>query len=399
MSTRVETIRTARVGALFGVALSLAGCQSRPIAASSPPPAGPLVTQQFSIPTAIPLPTQAPLPTAPQPQPTSQPEPEVEQPAVQPPTLLDLKPGDHLELVADLAIPRSDFGVRLAFSPDELLLLHSGFGLAIQRFDLLHNQPLDDLIGFELMSPLTISVSSDGSAVAADDGAQVRVWNSQTGQLTSALPLPPISTLASAGFYRDQLYYVADYHGNVLVWDPNNWDRVTQFQYPGLVDAAILSPNGDAIALQDHADRSQITVYDLNGTARQVVRVEGQYPELLSVSPSGDRILLHVDYGLPSEGVMVVSASSGETLLELSLLNFRHFSVSSGWELLAAAGVDNELRLYSLPDGEMLLSQQLGVSRTMSLQMSPATQYLGLFAIKEPGQGGAIQVWGVASGD
>ncbi len=392
MFARVEAIRTSWVGAVIGVGLMLVGCNSRPTAPPAPSPA----VQQFSIPTAIPLATQVSLQITPQPQPTSQPEPVVEQPAIRPPTLLDLKPGDQLELVADLAIPRSDFGVRLAFSPDGHLLLHSGGGLAIQRFDLLSNRRIDDLIGFELMSPLTISVSSDGSAVAADDGSQVRVWNSQTGQLTSALPLPPISTLASAGFYRDQLFYAVDYHGNVLVWDPNNWDRVAQFRYPGLVDAAMLSPNGDAIALQDHADRTQIAVYDLDGTERQVIRVQAQYPELLSVSPEGDRLLLHVDYGLPSEGVLVVSASTGETLLELSLLNFRRFAVSSDWQLLAAIGVDNELRLYSLPEGELLLSQQLGVTRTMSLEMSPAAEYLGLFAIKEPGQGGAIQVWGPA---
>lgn len=401
----METIRSAFIRPLCAacaIAVLLAGCQSRATALPEVPPAD---QPAPSIPTAIPLPTPvAPIATA-RPDPTAATELEgqseaqtaASEPLVEQPSLLDLQQGDQLELVADLAIPRSDFGVRLAFSPNGQLLLHSGAGLAIQRFDLLHNQPMDDLLGFELMSPLTISVSSDGAVVAADDGSQVRLWNSQTGQLTSALPLPPISALASAGFHGNRLYYTVDFNGNVLVWDPQSWGQLTQFSYSGRVEAAVLYPNGEALALQDR-DRNLISVFDIDGSPVHTVSFEGTNPRLLSVSPDGSRFLLHLNYGSPEEGVAVISAETGRPELKLDLLNFRHFAVSFNWTLLAAVGVDNELRLYSLPEGRLVLSQPLEVARTMSLQMSPSAQYLGLFAIKQPGQGGAIQVWGAGTG-
>lgn len=385
----------------------LAACQARPASVSEAPADQAVILSQAdqAIPTALPLQTFIAPTEAPQAQPhvaaplSTEGPVEAEVPAdpsveTGPTTLLDLAPGDQLKLLAEIAVPRSDFGVRLAFSPSDHMLLHSGSGLMIQRFDLLNGLAAPDLTGFENMSPLSISVSPDGSQVVADDGAQVWVWNSQSGQIVNALPLPPISTVANAGYIQDQLFYVVDYHGNVLVWDPHNWGRVAQFQYPGLVDTAMLFPNGEAIAIQDHADRTKIAVYGLDGNKQQVIHVAGEDPRLLSVSPSGDRFLLHVNYGLPSEGVEVVSASTGETLLDLGLLNYREFAVSSDWQLLAAAGVADELRLYSLPSSELLLSQPLDLSQTISLSFSPNAAYLALFGTNANGNGGDIQVWG-----
>lgn len=377
--------------------LLLSACLSKP----QPAPRSELQSEPdqptFSIPTAIPLQTPiAPAATLPPPAPIPATEPAelaVEPSAERAATLLDLAPGDGLQLVADLPVPRTDFGVRLAFSPDGHMLLHSGGGMLIQRYDLDHNRPAGDLTGFQFMSPLTISVSSDGSAVAADDGSQIRLWNSQTGEQLNPLELPPISALTNAGFYGDRLYYTVDYQGNVLIWDPQNWGQITRFSYPGRVDGAVLYPDGDSIALLDR-DRNLISIFDVDGTPLRAVEFEGVDPRLVSISPTGDRFLLHVDYGLPSEGVAVISAETGQTEYRLDLLNFRHFAVSADWQLLAAAGVDNELRLYSLPTGEHLVSQSLGAGQTRLLRMAPNSEYLGLFTIMDLGQGGAIQVWG-----
>lgn len=397
--------RTRLLGATCLLASALAACG---VQTTAPPAPRSSDQGAFQIPTAIPLNTPAAdLATAAPPNaPTAAPPTAVRQAPQQPeapqptplvegvaPSLLELGPGDQIKLVTEIPIPRTDFGVRLAFSPAGNMLLHSGGGLTIQRYDLLRNQPASALTGFELMSPLTISISPDGLAVAADDGAQIRVWDYQTGQLTTALPLPPISALASAGFFRDQLYFTVDFSGNVLIWDPRSWGQITQFSYPGRIEAAVLFPDGSAIALQDR-DQNRISVYDTDGNLRHSVSFEGSNAKLLSVSPNGDRFLLHTNYGSPSEGVRVISAETGDPQVVLDLLNFRQFAVSADWQLLAASGVDNELRLYSLPAGDLLLAQDLGVRRTMSLQLSPAAEYLGVFAIREPGQGGAIQVWG-----
>ncbi len=401
MSVRVETIEVRPIrliGAACAVAI-LAACQTELPKADDNLALDQAAELAAAIPTALPIATfAARVPTLPadpvQPPPAvATAEPQADEPA----SLLRLELGDQLRLVADIPIPRTDFGVRLAFSPQGDMLLHSGGGLIIQRYDLLHQLPATDLTGFELMSPLTISISPDGSAIAADDESHVLVWDNQTGELLNVLPLPPISALASAGFLQDQLYYTVDYNGNVLVWDPHNWGQITQFSYPGRIEAAAAFPNGEGIALQDR-EHNRITVFDLRGNQLQTIEFQGEAGRLLSVSPTGDRFLLYLDYGLPTEGVAIISAETGEVQLRLELLNFRRFAVSSDWNLLAAVGVSNELRMFSLPDGRLLLSQPLNVSRAISLSMSPDDEYLGLYAIKEPGQGGAIQVWAAEPG-
>jgi hypothetical protein len=352
---------------------------------------------EFTIPTAIPLATLV--------APTSEPEPEAASPiqALTDPvevlsrpidrTLAGLEPGQQLQLLEEIPIPRIDFGIRLAFSPVGEVLLHTGTGLRIAQFDLATSQPISELTGFEFMSPLTISISPDGASVAADDGAQVRVWDSASGQLLGALNLPPVSALANAGFHADGLYFTVDFNGNVVIWDPRSWNETTRFSHPGRIESGILFPGGDAIALQDR-DQNRISIYDLTGAEIGVTSFVGENARMLSVSPNGDRFLLHVDYGLPTERVEVVSADTGESMLNLPLLNFRRFAVSSDWSLLAAIGVMNELRLFELPGGSLLLSQQLGVRQTLGLEISPSGNYLGLIARSDQNGDGIIQVWG-----
>ncbi|MEK6588041.1 MAG: hypothetical protein AABY97_04275, partial [Chloroflexota bacterium] len=150
--------------------------------------------------------------------------------------------------------------------------------------------------------------------------------------------------------------------------------------------------------LQDRRQQ-EIGIFDLQGTRLGTIPIERENDLLLSISPNGDRFLLHVDYGFPTEGIRIVDVASGEALLDLPLLNFRQFAVSSDWSLLAAVGVQNELRLYRLPGGELLLAQPLGVARTLGVSMSPNGAYLAFYVFKGGDQGAAIQVWGRGSSD
>ena len=107
------------------------------------------------------------------------------------------------------------------------------------------------------------------------------------------------------------------------------------------------------------------------------IRMKDPYAQLLYGSSEADRILLHVNRGLPSEGIKILRIATGETELELVLLNFRYFAISNEWDLLAAMDVFNRLRIYSLPDGELLLEQKLeGVVRTLGLAISPDGSHL-----------------------
>ena len=40
--------------------------------------------------------------------------------------------------------------------------------------------------------------------------------------------------------------------------------------------------------------------------------------------------MLHVNRGLPSEGIKILSVETGEVELELPLLNYRYFAISDG---------------------------------------------------------------------
>jgi WD40 repeat protein len=219
------------------------------------------------------------------------------------------------------------------------------------------------------------------------------VWDQASGQLLSALDLPPVSSLANAGFHSDRLFYTLDFNGNVVIWDPRGWNETIRFSYPGRIESGMLFPDGQAIALQDRK-KNQISIYDLTGAEIRITKFVGENAHLLSISPDGDRFMLHVDLGLPSERVEMISADSGATLLELPLLNFRRFAISDEWDLLAAIGVSSELRLFELPDGRQLLSQQVDLRQTLGLEISPSGEYLGLVGRSVQDGGGVIQVWG-----
>ena len=387
--------------ALTAAALALIGCAKPELAAI---PTAPAAVAQAAIapPTVLPA-ASAPLPITAATQRVALPiqalpsqEAELTPPAGR--SLLDIQPDETLQLLADIPIPRTDFGVRMAFSPSSDVLLHNGAGLLIQRFDLVRNQPLPALTGIEVFSPFTISVSPDGSVIVADDGSQMHIWSSGSGEQLNSLLLPPIGARVTAGFHADEFFFAADTSGNVLVWDPHNWGEIGRFSYPGRIASGVLFPDGKKIALQDQT-KSEIAILDLQGIRLGRVPIEGDNDRLLSISPAGDRFLLHVGYGYPTEGVRIIEVETGQTVLDLPLLNFRQFAVSSDWSLLAAVGVQNELRLYRLPGGELLLAQPLGVARTLGVSMSPNGAYLAFYVFKGGDQGAAIQVWGRGSSD
>jgi len=299
-----------------------------------------------------------------------------------------------LLLQAEIPIVRSDFGVRFAFSPTKDVLLHSGAGMQIQRIDWETSQSLDEISGFENFPPFTISLSPDGATIVADDGPMIRVWDSQSGAPVEQLQLSPISTIVNAGFQGEDVYFAVDYYGNVALWDSNGWGEISRFSSPGRIDSGLLFPSGNAVALQDR-DRHEILILDLEGQNIGTVPLREEMAEMLYGSPSADRIMMHVNRGLASEGIQVLSVETGEPELEIPLLNYRYFAVSTEWDLLAAMDVFNRVRIYSLPDGELLLEQPLeGVVRTLGLAMSPEGSHLAAYVLKGPGEGGAIQIWG-----
>jgi WD40 repeat protein len=299
-----------------------------------------------------------------------------------------------LHLQAEIPIVRSDFGVRFAFSPIDDVLHHSGAGMQIQRVDWGNSQSLDVITGFENFPPMTISLSPDGSSIVADDGPTIRVWDSLSGAPVEQLQLSPMSTIIDAGFQAEDVYFAVDFYGNVALWDSNGWAEISRFSSPGRINSGLLFPSGQAVALQDR-NRSEILILNLKGENIGTVPLRDQYAQMLYGSPAADRIMLHVNRGLPSEGIKILSVETGGLELEIPMLNYRYFAISSEWDLLAAMDVFNRLRIYSLPEGNLLLEQELeGVVRTLGLAMAPSGSHLAAYVLKGPGEGGAIQIWG-----
>ncbi len=361
--------------------------QGEPMEQSVVRPAAVQLEAQEVLPTAIP-PTD--VPAAPAQLQSGPPSTQAPAPADVP---LQLGTGT-LYLQAEIPIIRSDFGVRFAFSPVDDVLHHSGAGMQIQRVDWGNSQSLDVVTGFENFPPITISLSPDGTSIVADDGPTIRVWDSQSGAPVEQLQLSPMSTIIDAGFQGEDVYYAVDFYGNVALWDSNSWGEISRFSSPGRIDSGLLFPNGQAVALQDR-NRNEVVILDLQGQKIGSVPMKDQYSQLLYGSPEADRIMLHVNRGYPSEGIKIVWIDTGEPELELSMLNYRYFAISDGWDLLAAMDVFNRLRIYSMPEGNLLLEQELeGVVRTLGLAMSPSGSHLAAYVLKGPGEGGAIQIWG-----
>ncbi|MCH8340022.1 MAG: WD40 repeat domain-containing protein [Chloroflexi bacterium] len=385
---RVETGIAITLMALGG---AIGGCTSTKATVLPEPPVE--IREASAIPSGKPT-AAAALPTD---RPPTQAPAQRDPPSTQGPVSVEVAPllvAGKLTLQAEIPIIRSDFGVRFAFSPTEDVLLHSGAGLQIQRVDWERNQTLDAITGFENYPPITISLSPDGSTIVADDGPLIRVWDSLSGAPVQQLQLSPISTIIDAGFQAENLYFAVDYFGNVALWDPNGWGEISRFSSPGRIDSGLLFPGGQAVALQDR-DRREVLIFDLEGQKIGSVPIRDEQAELLYGSPQADRIMLHVNRGLPSEGIKILRIDSGESVLDLPLLNFRYFAVSDEWDLLAAMDVFNRLRIYNLPEGELVLEQELeGVVRTLGLAMSPNGSHLAAYVLKGAGEGGAIQIWG-----
>jgi hypothetical protein len=222
----------------------------------------------------------------------------------------------------------------------------------------------------------------------------IRVWDSLSGAPIEQLQLSPMSTIIDAGFQAEDVYFAVDFHANVVLWDSNGWGEISRFSSPGRIDSGLLFPSGQAVALQDR-NRSEILILNLKGENIGTVPLRDQYAQMLYGSPAADRIMLHVNRGLPSEGIKILSVETGGLELEIPMLNYRYFAISSEWDLLAAMDVFNRLRIYSLPEGNLLLEQELeGVVRTLGLAMAPSGSHLAAYVLKESGEGRAIQIWG-----
>jgi len=367
------------VGLLGGVLL-VAACS-----APSPSPTATLAptasVEPSPSPRAAPTSTVTPAPPTPAPTPTPSSR-----------ALRDLVPGEALRLLSEFRVPRSGFGVHLAFSPVQPILYHTGVGLEIQGYDFEAERIVQQIQGFQ-DAPLTVAVSAEGDRLIAEDGPALGIWDLATLERVGAIQMPAIFEPLNAGFVGDGAFYADDESGNIALWETAHWTEVALFSYQGRSDGAFVLPGAEAVVMLIR-DRRELRIVDWTGQLVRAIPIDAQPWRLHGISPLGDRALLHVDVGLGSDGVLITELAEGGTAIRFPLLNIRAIAVSPDWRTLAIADGAEVLRLIDPGTGEQYHSQPLEASQIQGLAISPDGAHLGVYLLREGENGGVIQIWG-----
>jgi len=340
--------------------------------------------------TSEPSPSPSPAPTA-----SETPPPPTPAPTPTPPShaLRDLEPGKALQLLSEFHIPRSSFGVRMAFSPVRPILYHNGAGLQIEGYDFEADRAVFQIQGFQSRAPFILAVSPDGSLIVAEDGTTLGIWDLATARRIGSIQMPGVLAPLSAGFVANRAFYADDESGNLALWETVHWAEVARFSYQGRSDGGLVLPGAEAVVMLIR-DRGELSIVDWTGQLVRAIPVDAQPWRLHGISPQGDRALLHVDAGLGSEGLLITDLTEGGSPIRVPLLNIRAIAISPDWRTLAMADGAEILRLVDPITGEPFYSQQLEALQIHGLAISPDGTYLGVYLLREGEEGGWIQIWG-----
>ena len=364
---------------LLGGLLLLAAACSTPAPSPTAPPA-PAARVEPS-PSPSPAPTATEIPPTPSPTPT-------------PPSraLRDLVPGEALRLLSEFHIPRSDFAVRMVFSPVRPVLYHTGVRRQIEGYDFEAEQMVFQIQGFQ-DEPLALVVSAEGDLIVAGDGTALGIWDPATSERIGSVQMPAIFEPSNAGFVGDGAFYADDESGNIALWETAHWQELAHFAYRGRSDGAFVLPGAEAVVMLIR-DQRELRVVDWTGQLIRAIPVDVQPWRLHGIAPQGDRAVLHFDVGLGSEGVLITDLAEGGTAIRFPLLNTRAIAVSSDWRTLAIADGSEMLRLIDPSSGEQYYTQPLEAFQIHGLAISPDGALLGINLLQEGEDGGVIQIWG-----
>ncbi len=307
-------------------------------------------------------------------------------------TLLDMEPEELLEVRQHLVVPRTAFSVSIAFSAISPAFFHSGIGQRIQEVDLANGEVLREFPTEVADYTELISVSPSGEFLASNEGPEIQVHDLRNGQVVASLPLSGLSTVSHLGFLEGGLVFGADYAGNAALWDSATWEEVARIQDPGKKEAALVASGGSVVVMQAHKGKLA-KLFNLDGELIAEVPLQGENLRVLSISPAGDRLLVYANRGFASEGISIVAVPSGDAEHTIPHLNSSAFAVSPDWTLLAAIDSAGTLRLFELPAGDPIFSQELGLFKVRSLSISPNNRYLAIHSLSTEKPEGLIQIW------
>lgn len=328
--------------------------------------------------------------------PSSTPEPTATATETPVPVLRDLAAGEGLIKLAELATFYNNYGVRMTFSPTEPILYHNGGPLKIQGYDFETGQVVVEIAGFTGYPPFILAVAPDASLIIAEDGNRLGIWELSSGEKLGELTMPSVYSASYAGYIGNETFWAADYSGYVQSWSMESWEVESSFLNWSQFGGVYVPPNGESVVMHD-GRRGEIVLVDWSGNILAELPMQAQWSDPVSVSPQGDRAMVHADRNLHTEAVQILNLFDGSIERSITAYGASAFAVSSDWSLLAIAERRSWLRFVDTESGENIYTQEFPSSVIRYLAISPDGRYLGVYLVGDSDLKGRIEVWSRAT--
>ena len=260
---------------------------------------------------------------------------------------------------AGMCCPQPFFSFRsrthwpLAMSPDHRLIAANVNDRTILLWSVADARPLRTITAQESFGRRGPAFSPDGQSLAMVDArwdtaaTVVKVWNTDSGNLSASLPFPRSNVgVSHLSFSGDGLWLIASgYDGESYVWNL----RTGKFEYRTHVfSGAVRSLPHGSLLVTANDSRGSLLAWDLaSGTARKIAdQCQG---EILAVSPNGSQLAVQQlwrpvnDRMLPMTQVLVCDLRSQKVVATIDSPDIR------GRNVVAAFSEDGA-QLTTIPE-------------------------------------------------
>jgi WD40 repeat protein len=236
----------------------------------------------------------------------------------------------------------------------------------------------------------SVDISSDGQFVAGGgvfikgDPFRINLFRTYNGSLlrelrghsdiVTSLDFSPIGDLLVSG----------SYDGTVRLWDINNGNLIKTFYIGSIVYSVCFSPNGQLIAIGE--DLGFVTIYKINGELVKRFKAHPETTFSVVFSPDGQLLATGSDY--PDFSIKIWRTSDWSLVKAITAeVGSRSLSFSSDGRFLASAGFDVNIRLWKIPEWELIIIRPPYTSSlAFSVKFAPNGNYLavGSYALYNP---------------